>query len=196
MTRDSRSAPASRALQPQNRRTLLLIAAVAVAPIVASYGAYYLFPPETRANYGELLPTRPVPPLAGTLLDGTAFELASLRGKWVLIVAASTACDATCTQALYATRQARAIQGRERERIQRVWLLTDAGMPAPALLVAHPDLVAARVPNMADVAFPAGAERIHLIDPRGNLVLSYPRDPDIKAAARDLQRLLRASRIG
>jgi len=193
---DSHSAPAPRTLQPKNQRTLLLIAAVAVAPIVASYVAYYLFPRETQANYGELLPTRPAPPLAGTLLDGAAFELASLRGKWALIIAAPAACDAACAQALYATRQARAIQGRERERIQRVWLVTDAGTPDSALLAEHPDLATARVPITAVGTLPAGAEHIYVIDPLGNLVLSYSRNPDIKAAARDLQRLLRASRIG
>jgi len=183
-------------MQPKNKRTLLLIAAVAVAPIVVSYAAYYLFPRETKANYGELLPTRLAPPLAGTRLDGAAFELASLRGKWILTIAAPAACDVRCTQALHATRQARVIQGRERERVQRVWLVTDLGTPEVALLADHPDLVAARVPMTAVAALPAGVERIYLIDPLGNLVLSYSREPDIKAAARDLQRLLRASRIG
>ncbi|MBA3505382.1 MAG: hypothetical protein H0T80_06315 [Betaproteobacteria bacterium] len=183
-------------MRSKNNRTLLLIAAVAVAPIVVSYAAYYLFPRETQANYGELLPTRLAPPLAGSRLDGAAFELSALRGKWMLLIAGPSACDAGCAQALYATRQSRAIQGRERERVQRVWLVTDAGTPEVALLAEHPDLVAARVPMTAVAALPAGAERIYLIDPLGNLVLSYSRDPDIKAAARDLQRLLRASRIG
>jgi len=194
--RDPRSPPPAGGMQAKNKRTLLLIAAVAVTPIVASYAAYYLFLRETQANYGELLPTRLAPPLAGTRLDGAAFELAGLRGKWILIIAAPAACDPGCAQALYATRQARAILGRERERVQRAWLVTDAGTPEVALLAEHPDLVTARVPMTAVAALPAGAERIHLIDPLGNLVLSYSRDPDIKAAARDLQRLLRASRIG
>ena len=35
-----------------------------------------------------------------------------------------------------------------------------------------------------------------LVDPLGNLILRYPADPDIKRMANDLDRLLRASRIG
>jgi cytochrome oxidase Cu insertion factor (SCO1/SenC/PrrC family) len=118
----------------KGRRTLLLLAAVAIAPVVASYSAYYLFPREQRTNYGELLATAPAPLLAGTRMDGKQFALAQTRGKWVLIVGGPGACDATCAQSLHATRQARTIQGREMERVQRVWLVTDDAAPDPALL--------------------------------------------------------------
>ena len=43
---------------------------------------------------------------------------------------------------------------------------------------------------------PDGGRSLYLIDPLGNLVLRYPDDPDIKGIARDLTRLLKASRIG
>jgi hypothetical protein len=49
--------------------------------------------------------------------------------------------------------------------------------PAPALLAEHPDL-AVRRGTLA--GWPAGDERIYLVDPLGNLVLAWPRDPDIK----------------
>lgn len=182
--------------QRKGRRTLLLLAAVAIAPVVASYAAYYVFPRDKRANYGELLPTRPAPPLAGKDLDGKAFTLAQWHGKWVLTVAAPGACDAACVRALYATRQARTIQGREMDRVQRVWLVTDGGSPDAALVAQHPDLAIARVPAEALAELPVGAGRIYVIDPLGNLVLAFPSDPDIKRAAKDLERLLRASRIG
>ena len=48
----------------------------------------------------------------------------------------------------------------------------------------------------APEAFPQGTGPIYLIDPRGNLVLWYPEDPDIKGIANDLIRLLKASQIG
>ena len=99
--------PKPRGPEHRSRRTLLLIALVAMAPVVASYTVYYFFPRTTLANYGELLPTRPAPLIAGTKADGTPFQLASLHGKWVLAVAAGGACDPACARALYATRQAR-----------------------------------------------------------------------------------------
>jgi hypothetical protein len=36
----------------------------------------------------------------------------------------------------------------------------------------------------------------YLVDPLGNLVLRYPEDPDVKGMAKDIGRLLKASRIG
>ncbi|MEO8751693.1 MAG: hypothetical protein ABI624_03345 [Casimicrobiaceae bacterium] len=196
MTDTSTQPGLSAETQRRGRRTLLLIALVAVAPVIASYTAYYFFPRTTLANYGELLPIGPAPDVPGTAADGKAFQLAGLRGKWVLAVAAGGACDAACTQALYATRQARTLQGREMDRISRVWFVTDDALAPPALAAQHPDLARVRVPSAGLAAWPAGPERIYLLDPLGNLVLAFPRDPDIKGLGRDLTRLLRASRIG
>ncbi len=194
------SAPAPPPLPPdvraKGRRTLLLLALVAIAPVVASYTAYYVLPREKRTNYGELLPTAPAPDVSGVGPDGQPFALSQLRGKWVLVVNAAGRCGTQCTQALYATRQARTIQGREMERVQRLWLVTDADAPDPALLSQHPDVQIARVPHDALRSFPEGVERIYLIDPLGNFVLAFPVDPDIKKTAKDIERLLKASRIG
>lgn len=191
----SDATPTNEAIARKGRRTLLLIALVAVAPVVASYAAYYWFPRERHVNYGELL-ARPAPDVSGAYLDGRPFRLADLRGKWVVAAAAPAACGGDCAKALYATRQARTMQGREMERIVRLWLVTDDAMPDAALLAEHPDLAVVRVAPAAVAAWGVGADRIVAVDPLGNLVLAYPRDPDIKGVARDLTRLLKASRIG
>ena len=180
----------------RNRRTLLLIALVTVAPVVVSYGAYYLFPRERQANYGTLLATAPAPDAAGTDIDGKPFQISALHGRWVLAVASSGECDARCAQALYATRQARTIQGREQARVVRVLLLPPAGGLPQALRTEHPDLVVAQVAGEGIASWPAGGDAIYLLDPLGNFVLAFPRGPDIKGMARDLTRLLKASRIG
>ena len=78
----------------------------------------------------------------------------------------------------------------------RLWLVTDDAPPDPALLAEHPDLRFVRVPPEAALALTGPGQRMILVDPLGNLVLAYPRDPDIKAMAKDITRLLKASRIG
>lgn len=180
----------------KGRRTMLLIALIAAAPAVASYTVYYFFPPDKRANYGELLPTAPVPAIAAKGADGAPFALSSLAGKWVLAVAAPSACDAGCVQALYATRQARTIQSKEMERVVRVWFVTDDGPIDAALLVQHPELIVVRSDPATWARLEVGSDRIILLDPLQNRVLAFPRDPDIKAMAKDVSRLLKASRIG
>ena len=178
------------------KRTLLLIAAVTLAPVIASYAAYYLFPRSPAVNYGTLLPTAPIEGVEGTRADGSQFRLEELRGRWVLVGHGRGECDAPCERKLYATRQARTMQGREQDRVVRAWLVVGDAEPPAALLAQHPGLVVVRVPEVVPARFPGGADALYLIDPLGNLVLRFPDDPDIKGVARDLTRLLKASRIG
>ncbi len=187
--------PPIRATDRRGKRTLVLLAALCIAPVLASYAVYYFFPRSAQANYGTLLPTALAPAIEGTSLEGVAFRLSDLRGRWVLLVTNKDSCDAKCERTLYATRQARTMQGREQDRIVRVWLVTGSARPAQEILAQHPGLVVARVGEGA-VALPGGERGIWLVDPLGNLVLSYPDDPDIKGVANDLTRLLRASSIG
>ena len=193
---DTSPREANAAAAGRGRRTILLIAAVGLAPIIASYAVYYFFPRGAQTNYGTLLPTASAPAIEGTTSDGAPFRLSDFRGRWVLLAANPAGCDDACARALHATRQARAMQGRDRDRIVRVWLDAGGAPPQPELRAQHPGLVVARVGASALDALPGGPPGIWLIDPLGNLVLSYPGDPDIKGLANDLARVLRASHIG
>lgn len=183
-------------------RALYALLAVCIAPVVASYLAYYVFPPDGRTNYGDLvLPQRPVAGVTTTALDGGAATLTSLRGQWVMVQLAPAQCDEACRQRLWKMRQVRTTTGKDRDRVERLWLVTDAGQPAPAVLQEFDGTVVQRV--MADTARavfqPAGSEsddHIWLIDPLGNLMLRWPAQADPSRMKKDLSRVLRASRIG
>lgn len=180
------------------QRTLLLLALICAAPVLASYVAYYWLRPEARTNYGELLEASRAPEISATRLDGTAFRLADLRGRWTLLIVADGAgCDARCERSLYATRQAHTMQGRERDRVGRVLLLpSGASALPPELLAEHPGMIVVQGDPQQWASLPAAAPNIYLVDPHGNLVLRYTADPDIRGLAKDMERLLRASRIG
>lgn len=180
----------------RNRRLIALMVAIAIAPVALSYLTYYFWPRDARVNYGELLAPQTLAPIVGTRLDGARFDTDSLRGRWLMLFAAPGACDAGCSGALYAMRQARTIQNAERDRVLRVWLVTDDATPSGALLAEHPDLAVARVPASSVARWPQGDGAIYVVDPLGNFVLAWPSRPDIKAMAKDLGRLLRASSIG
>ncbi len=197
MAPDARGAPVTGdAAARRGLRTLWLILAVCAAPLVASLVAFFLLPSHDRTNYGELLPTQAAPGLAGVRADGAAWTLADERGHWVVLVAAGGACDDACAKRLYATRQTRTMQGKDRERVVRVWLLTDAAAPRPATLAEHPDLVVVRADARSAGRLPKGPDAIYLVDPLGNQVLAWPSDPDVRAMAKDVSKLLRTSRIG
>jgi len=171
-----------------------------VAPVAASYLIYYFWPPSRTVNYGELIEARRLPEARLALADGTPFEFSTLRGKWVLLMMDSAACDAYCEKKLYYMRQVRLAQGKEMERVERAFLMSDDAVITPGKLApyAGTHLIRAAGNDVLGL-FPArGAPTAHiyLIDPLGNLMMRYPRDPDPRRMIQDLKRLLKVSRIG
>ena len=185
------------------RQTLVLIAAVCVVPVLASYLAFYVWQPAKSTNYGALLEPRPVVQEALFEIDGEPFSPGQLRGRWILAYAGASTCDESCRQTLYYMRQVRTALGKEMDRVERVWLLTDPGRPDEALLKQHPGLHVVRAERSALLAQldAAGAgvgtaRAVMTIDPLGNLMMRFPADPEPKRMLKDLERLLKASRIG
>lgn len=181
-------------------RTLWLVAAVCIAPFVASFIAYYFYQPEGRINYGTLMDARQLPRTSMTLTDGGAFTLKQLEGKWLFVVVDDATCDEYCEKKLWQIRQVRKTQGKYPERIERVWLITGQGDPAQRLRAEFDGtwLVKAAGSKVLDALPVEGTLRdhIYLVDPLGNLVLRYPRDADPSRMRKDLERLLKISRIG
>ena len=187
-------------MQLTPRSKFLFMIGIFVVPVVAAYLAYFGWRPSGHTNYGELIKVTPLQHTAGALHDGAALDIQSLRGKWVMVHVGPSACDATCARQLYLMRQTRIAQGKEQSRIERLWVLTDAGAVDPALLQEHPGLYVWRPADAAFAAqFPAAqgpAEHIYLVDPLGNLMLRFPDQPDPKRMLKDLKLLLKASQIG
>jgi len=185
------------------RLKMLLVLAVCAAPVVASYFSYFVLRPLARSNYGTLiLPTRSLPALPLRTLDGKPVDAASLRGQWLLLALGQAGCDEACHKRLYMQRQLREMLGRERDRIDKLWLITDnAEVPAAlrSALDADPSLQALRVSRVALAAWlqpEAGhalEDHLYLVDPMGEWMIRVPADPEPARVKRDLERLLRAS---
>jgi hypothetical protein len=183
------------------RMALVLLACA--APVIASYLTYYVLRPEGRTNYGTLiLPTRSLPDLVLRTLDGEAVALRSLRGQWLLVVVGPSACDSGCEQRLFAQRQLREMLGRESDRVDKLWLVTDSGPVAPALraaIAAAPPTLALRADRAAlarwldPAAGQALEDHLYVVDPMGEWMMRMPPDPEPARVKRDLDRLLRAS---
>ena len=207
MTVHSLGAPA---LDDAARRTALgrlkmfLILAVCAAPVIASYLAYYVIRPDGRTNYGTLVnPLRPIPPaLPLADLDGRAVAPAALKGQWLIVVVAGASCDADCERLLWLQRQVRESLGREKERVDKLWLIDDAATPAAETLqaVRSGDAVTLlRVDRLAlaDWLEPEAGQRLeqhlYIVDPLGHWMMRIPANPEPARLKRDLERLLRAS---
>lgn len=161
--------------------------AVCAAPFVLGWLAYeYRWVPGGTANYAELIDPRPI--------DG---PLVPLRGKWVLVTADAAACSSACERKLYIVRQVRRAQGKDAERIERLWLVTDGGRPR-AELVAALDGGQLATPSAQFLRLLPGTplEHIYLVDPLGNLMARFPAEADPSKMIKDLQRLLKYSSFG
>lgn len=182
------------------RSKLVFLIGIFVVPVVAAYLAYFGLRPAGHTNYGDLLDVRPLQQTTGTVRDGTALDLQTLRGKWLMLHVGPADCDAQCARQLYLMRQIRTAQGKEQSRIERLWVLTDAGGIDPALLRDYPGMHLWRPASPTFVEqFPAEVDRtghIYLVDPIGNLMLRFPADPEPKRMMKDLKLLLKASQIG
>jgi hypothetical protein len=186
------------------RLRMLLVLLACAAPVIASYFTYYVIRPEGRTNYGTLVqPARSIPPTMPLReLDGSPAQAAPLRGQWLLVVVGAAGCDAACEQRLLMQRQLREMLGRERDRLDKVWLVTDEAAPRPELLQALASGVPVRVLRVPEAdlarwlepqAGRALAEHLYVIDPMGLWMMRMPPAPDPAKVKRDLARLLRAS---
>lgn len=186
------------------RLKMLLVLLVCAAPVIASYFTYFVIRPQGRTNYSELIePLRPIPaalPLAD--LQGRAVEPGSLRGQWLLVVVGSSACDATCEKLLWLQRQLREMLGREKDRLDKVWLVADTGPLRPELaqaVTAAPPVTVLRTDAaaLAEWLQPADGhtlgQHLYLVDPMGSWMMRTPADPEPARLKRDIERLLRAS---
>jgi hypothetical protein len=186
------------------RWKMLLVLLVCAAPVIASYLAYYVIRPQGRSNYADLIEPARAMPLALPMqdLEGRAVDGHTLLGQWLLIVVAPAACDSGCEKRLFAQRQLREMTGRERDRIDKIWLITDDAPLRSELreaLSAAPSTRALRV-RAADLASwlaPAPGEslesHLYLVDPMGRWMMRAPAMLDASRFKRDLERVLRAA---
>lgn len=185
------------------RLRMLLVLLVCAAPVIASYLTFYVLRPQSLRSFGELiLPVVAMPDLQAKDIQGQTMALSSLKNQWLLVSVAGGACPADCQQNLFLQRQTRAALGRERDRTDWVWLVTDDQPIDAALLAGLQDAVVLRLPQDQAAQWlrpQAGSElqdHLYLVDPHGDWMMRFPAhlSPDQAPRMRkDWERLLRAS---
>lgn len=190
---------------------IILLVALFALPLILAYSLYwYGWRPGGTINHGELVqPARPIADATLRTLEGRDIRFHDLRRKWVLVYFGSSQCGEACERNLYKMRQVRLAQGKDADRILRVFLVTDTHTldRLRPKLAQYPGMQvitgpAENVKTLAQqFALPAGSpldglERIYVVDPLGNLMMSYPAGADASGVRKDLVRLLKVSQIG
>lgn len=200
---DPAGSPSDAARTRQGRWKMLLVLLVCAAPVLASYFMYYVVRPDGRTNHGTLIQPSRAMPSAQALplrdLTGQAVDPATLKGQWLLVTVAGGGCDAACENKLYLQRQLRESLGKDKDRLDRVWLIDD-GQPMRAnLQSAMQGATVLQVPRSALAAWlqPEADQTLqahwYLIDPMGQWMMRFPVQPEPRKVLKDLTRLMRAS---
>jgi cytochrome oxidase Cu insertion factor (SCO1/SenC/PrrC family) len=194
----------------KNKITIILFIGLFASPLLLSWYVFnYTDFLEMRgtSNHGALInPPRPLGDLA--LIDPLNEKRQdSLHGKWSLAYVTES-CDKQCLDNVYRMRQIHIAMDKHSLRVQKVLLLTAqraddltelliefAGQQIinTSLIDAGTLLEKFRL-TVSDEPLQAG--RLYIIDPLGNLMMSFQPDANPADILKDLKRLLRGSRIG
>lgn len=164
-------------------------------------------PEVASGNRGELIePARPLANMMLATVDGSLLNTNTLKGNWILMMAGSSDCNEACLKNVYFMRQVRRLMGEDREKIKRIFVMTDKSR-----LDAFKEQVS-DYGNMEIVSTEAEQgkklieqmtinnntpeNRIFIVDPLANLMMAYPQDVDPEDIAKDFRRLLKVVRIG
>jgi hypothetical protein len=187
---------------------MILLLLVCAAPVLASYFTFYVIKPQGgKTNIGQL-----VSPVQTMPLDGLD---AQIQGKWTLLLARPASdCKVgndACVSLLYLMRQVRVAMGKESQRLQLIWLVTDGEAINPELQKAYDKEVAGftfiRLPKdqvqreklLQWLQLDNASTAIHMMDPHGDRMMRFatnPEAPDFKKMSKDIEKLLKWNPTG
>jgi cytochrome oxidase Cu insertion factor (SCO1/SenC/PrrC family) len=136
---------------------------------------------------------------------GKAFNPEQWNKIWSVVTVDNTGCAAPCAARLHMLKQVHTSMNKEIDRIQRVLLVPTTETDAyNEIQKKYPDLIilTSAEPEMAkfltefNTASGVAESNIFLVDPLGNLMMSYPGKFDPKGLRSDLTRLLKNSWAG
>jgi hypothetical protein len=196
-----------------SRQAIVLLVLIFTAPAFVAWVMHHSgeqgWRPGGMTNKGILVhPARPLD-LPAAMRVGNKSVNDYLQGLWTLVYIGDADCDAVCNENLYKMRQVRIAQNENMNRVQRLYMvmgdaipetltaLLDKEYPALDAVPVAADQEARVAPYfLIDDTPMQGAERVYVIDPLGNLMMYYPQDADPGGMLKDLQKLLKYSKIG
>lgn len=193
----------------KSKKTAIIMALLTLLFVVPFFAAWLtyskgIFLSGRKVNHGLLLQ----PPLALSslsLIHEGQNNTKPLNGKWVLLYLSISPDDPLLDHNLYYMRQIRQATGKNRDRIERALVtLTENSAVETKLQTAFKGTqhfiisqakygqFESRLPKK--LALKKGS--LYLVDPLGNIILSYAPDAAPKGILKDLERVLKVSQIG
>lgn len=190
------------------KHEFIMMALVFIAPIIISWWLYANLDKWQQGgrNNGDLIePARLLEDVQLTKKQGGNFKFSDLKGKWLLIQIENSSCNETCESNLLKSRQGRLSQGGNIGRVQRVLIITGdfQSKRLSEILNEHREMIVVKADNKVIEQFKLkenesldSVHRVYITDPNGYLMMSYEKEFPAIHLIKDLQHLLKYSRIG
>ncbi len=181
------------------RKTLLILALVFLMPFTLAATLHLVGWRANVHSYGELVQ----PPQSLRFRDlqdvqGKPFSANQWAKKWTIVIVANE-CEASCQEQLQILQNLRISLNKDANRVQQVLLLTAESkiLPPQNVIVLKGAGIDdfSRQFKVANQPTPQ-AGRVYLVDPLGNLMMSYAPSFEPKGVRHDLERLLKNSWAG
>ena len=188
------------------RKILLILAVIFLLPFTVAATLHLLQIKPGGHSYGDLV--KPPLNLKFPVLhdaQGKPFGAAQWQKKWSIVMVDAAGCTEAWQAQVYVLKQVHTSLGKEAQRVQRVLLVPGEtnNEALNALQKKYPDLVVLAGADAETVRFagefmPSGqsAGHVYLVDPLGNLMMTYSENMDPKGLRSDLTRLLKNSWAG
>ncbi|MBT5231138.1 MAG: hypothetical protein HOM11_12770 [Methylococcales bacterium] len=184
--------------------SLMLVLLLFGAP---TFGALFLvmnpeYLPDSTKNNGELIQQVALPKSDFKTIDNSAFSVEEISGNWALLTFIGNNCDQSCAKTLYNVRQVRKTTANSRKYVSRIAMLTDDQVEASLtdeLLSEHKGLFFIRNDKNVQHVITGLNEtpesikqKVYLVDPRNNIMMSYTADQPPEDIIKDFELLLKA----
>jgi len=191
--------------QRRGRLMLLCMLIFFITPIVAVIVMYKLDWRPKGESIGELVTPARLLAINSALItsDGSVAQPDLWKDKWSMVYVAAN-CEATCNDKLHTMRQLHVSLYKEMPRMQRVLITTTREIAE--LKQRYPDMLILNQPTLEITALSdqfningesaISSDRIYLVDPLGNLMMSYTPATAPALIRKDITRLMKYSWAG
>lgn len=185
------------------KKMLLIMAVIFVLPFTLAATLHILNLKPSGHSYGSLI--QPPRALQFPILhdaQGKPFSAQQWHKIWSVVMVDAASCAELCQKQAHMLKQVHTLLNKDAKRVQRILLVPAAANLGTinALQKLTPDLIVLVGADAAAVSFAGNFNvtdgGVYLVDPLGNLMMSYPPNLEQKGIFADLKRLLKNSWAG
>jgi hypothetical protein len=156
------------------------------------------------SNKGDLIqPVQALPEFELTSPREKVVTKADFNELWTLVYISENGCDKTCQHQVYAIRQLNQMIGKEAERVQRLFIYgglipaeeqsVSESFPRMLMGTTNTDSLQQLATTLRQPGHDS-VNRIYLVDPIGQAMMSFSADLDPRAIYKDLKHLLKMTK--